>query len=518
MRHCLRCLIVILCCQISPGVQAQIPKNEIALEDAAFNKAFTSRSIPTVTGKLLNTSAEELKKLSITYSRVTPFSTGSVKGTVTPKSDGTFSIPLDYAFPYQEIWFSVDTLFYAGLYANKDLYVELDVQKLKATPEGVSFNGDGVRYLGTDGPLNIYLNNFILYQEDEQQRLLDNSLTLLHDYREGKNDNVLPEYNKYQDSFRAIENSYIAANPSPYSWLLENERLSMYYGKICFYLAGKALDETLWQKIKQHKAYLVSNSGTEFYNTLSIYLRFLPGKPSITWKNVVGRADSLFSTPKADLIKMGLNTSPDDQDPQDALNNILTNIHTSWCRTVLKKEYNRTTGKTNEINKALAGSTGNTKVASFGEPVLNPSLDISIYKAPEKIKALDFLVNLKQNFPGKAIIIDLWATWCHPCLSEMPHGKKLQEASTDLPVVFIYLCTTHGSSESEWIAKVAELDQPGVHILINERLTAELSGYLSFTGYPGHAYINKNGQYKPGAINGIGEIPDRQALINLINK
>lgn len=51
MRHCLPCLIVIVCCQIiSPGAQSQIPKNEIALEDAAYNKAFASGPIPTFTG------------------------------------------------------------------------------------------------------------------------------------------------------------------------------------------------------------------------------------------------------------------------------------------------------------------------------------------------------------------------------------------------------------------------------------------------------------------------------------
>jgi thiol-disulfide isomerase/thioredoxin len=507
-----------LCCQfISPGAQSQISQNEIALEDAAFNKAFTSRSIPTVTGKLLNISAEELKKLSITYSRVTPFSTGSVKGTVIPKADGTFSIPIDYAFPYQEIWFSADTLFYAGLYANKDLYVELDVRKLKASKERVSFNGDGVRYLGTDGPLNIYLNNYTLYQRDEQLRLSGNAIMLLQGSGSGKNDNVLSEYNKLQDSIRAIESSYITANPSPYSWLLENERLSEYYAKICFYFRGKVLEDTLWQKIKQHKAYLVSNQGSGFYTCLSIYISFLPGN-SRDLKKDIARADSLFATPKADFMKLQLNSDKVYENGQSDLDHILNSTHTPWCSTVLKNEYNRTTGKTNEINKALARSTGDTKVAGFGEPVMQTPFGAGMYKAPEKIKALDFLVSLKQNFPGKAIIIDLWATWCHPCLSEMPHGKKLQEASTDLPVVFIYLCTTDNVSENEWKEKVAELKQPGVHILINERLTAELSGYLSFTGYPGHAYIDRTGQYKPGAINGIGEIPDRQALITLINK
>lgn len=577
MRHCLPCLFVMLCCQlISSGVRSQIPKNEIALEDAAFNKAFASRSIPTVTGKLLNISAEEIKSLSITYSRSTPFSTGAVKGTVTPKPDGSFSIPIDYAFPYQKIFITVDTLFYTGVFANKDLHLELDVQKLKSAKSKETYNGDAVRYLGTDGPLNIYQNNFIRYQQDEQLQQVRNSLILLYGSDKRKKEDILPEYNKIQDSIKAIENSYIAANPSPYSWMLENERLSEYYGRICDYYTGKIIDDTLWQKIKQHKACIISNSGSSFYSRMFTYISSLPGKPRTTWKDVaelpdlnatekalidslrdseklkpappytkenikkwekelrpriqklafirslkrdIASADSLFATAKADFMKLHLSTNNNGDDQKEALDYILNSIHTSWCSTTLKKEYISTTGKTIELNKALARSTGDAKINSLGKPLLETPFGASMYKAAADVKGLDFIVGLKQNFPGKAIIIDLWATWCEPCLNEMPHSKKLLEASTDLPVVFVYLCTTYSSSESQWKAKVEELKQPGVHILIDERLTSELSGYLSFTGYPGHAFIDKNGQYRPGVINnGMRAISDRNALATLIKK
>jgi thiol-disulfide isomerase/thioredoxin len=574
MRHCLPCLFVMLCCQlISTGVHSQIPKNEIALEDAAFDKIFAGRNIPTVTGKLLNISAEELKDLYITYSRVTPFSTGSAQGTVTPKPDGSFSIPIDYAFPYQEIYFTVDTLFYTGLCINKDLYLELDVKKLKSAKSIIKYNGDGVRYLGTDASLNIYQNNFTLYQQDEQIRLMRNSLMLLYGPGRAKKENILPEYNKIQDSIKAIENSFIAANPSPYSWMFENERLSEYYARICDYYSGKIIDDTLWQKIKQHKAYILSNRGTSFYSHLSTYISSLPGKPRTSWKDVaelpdldatekalidslrdsetrmpvppytkenikkwnkelrpriqklafikslkrdIASADSLFTTAKADFMKLQLRTGNDGNDPKEVLDYILNSIHSSWCSTVLKKEYIRINGKANEINEALA--RGNANITSLGKPLLETPFGASLYKAEAEIKALDFLVRLRQNFPGKAILIDLWATWCAPCLGEMPHSKKLQEASTDLPVVFIYLSTTDDSSEDEWKAKVADLKQPGVHILINEKLTAELSGYFSFTGYPGHAFIDKKGQYRPGVIRYISDIPDKNALTTLINK
>jgi hypothetical protein len=100
----------------------------------------------------------------------------------------------------------------------------------------------------------------------------------------------------------------------------------------------------------------------------------------------------------------------------------------------------------------------------------------------------------------------------------MPHSKKLQEASKDLPVVFVYLCTINGSSESKWKSKVAELQQPGIHFLIDETLDAELSNYFSFSGYPGYAFIDKAGNYRPGAIKRVSNIENKEALAALINK
>jgi hypothetical protein len=61
-----------------------------------------------------------------------------------------------------------------------------------------------------------------------------------------------------------------------------------------------------------------------------------------------------------------------------------------------------------------------------------------------------------------------------------------------------------------------ELKQPGVHILIDETLDADISNYFSFSGYPGHALIDKTGQYKPGAIESMSQIQNRDALATLI--
>jgi thiol-disulfide isomerase/thioredoxin len=42
-----------------------------------------------------------------------------------------------------------------------------------------------------------------------------------------------------------------------------------------------------------------------------------------------------------------------------------------------------------------------------------------------------------QSWPGKPLLINFWATWCGPCLREIPMLKELQGARPDLQVVGI---------------------------------------------------------------------------------
>ncbi len=520
-----------------------------------------------VTGKLLHLPAEEQKSITISYTLVTPFPEFQIQKTTTVQADGSFSLELDYALPYQQIWLAVGDYFYAGVYANKDLYVELDITKLKPV-NGVQFNGDGVRYLGTDGPLNVYLNNYVLYKRPEQLRI-NNELIQLRISRSGNIDSLLPLYGKLWDSLQTIEDSYIASNPSPYSWILPNERLSEYYGQLCALFLGKTMDNALWQNIKGHQSYLVSNNSSELYRVMSWYVSSLPDRRvKVGWKDVadlpdldaaegklidslkegekmqpaapytpenikrwssqlrpriqyitllrnIQKIDSSFPPAKADFIKLGLSTSNDLKEQELAQKHILTSMHTPWCIAVEKQQDARMLRKIDEVNRTLAQASGGKELGSFGRPLLETDFGASMYDITG-MKASELLAKLKQSFPGKAILIDRWATWCVPCLAEMPHSKKLQEASKGMPVVFVYLCTLKSSSKDKWLSKVAELKQPGFHFLIDEKLDAEVSGYFSFNGYPGYALIDKGGNYRPGAIQWMSTIENRDALAALI--
>ena len=51
----------------------------------------------------------------------------------------------------------------------------------------------------------------------------------------------------------------------------------------------------------------------------------------------------------------------------------------------------------------------------------------------EYIQLKNSLVDLNQNkvnltsFKGKKVVINYWATWCRPCIKEMPELKRAEE-------------------------------------------------------------------------------------------
>jgi len=66
------------------------------------------------------------------------------------------------------------------------------------------------------------------------------------------------------------------------------------------------------------------------------------------------------------------------------------------------------------------GTAGNAAVTALLTPN-DPNLPYPIYAGYNEIESL-----LQQN-DGRTYVINFWATWCRPCISEMPISNSLPE-------------------------------------------------------------------------------------------
>ena len=127
-------------------------------------------------------------------------------------------------------------------------------------------------------------------------------------------------------------------------------------------------------------------------------------------------------------------------------------------------------------------------------PALEPSLkDGNIISIDFETNALQFTdLDSKmfsiQNFKGKTLFINYWATWCNPCLAEMPSMADLYERySSNNAIVFLYLSREELKTIQEYIPKDESLQKLPIYKVVTD------DEFFATTGIPTTFIINSSG-------------------------
>ncbi len=84
------------------------------------------------------------------------------------------------------------------------------------------------------------------------------------------------------------------------------------------------------------------------------------------------------------------------------------------------------------------GQTGEVPMAAGGE--LKAMIPINLQDFDGKKVSSD-------KFKGKILVIDFWATWCVPCIAEVPKYNKLQQKYADQGVEVIGVALASGDAK-----------------------------------------------------------------------
>ncbi len=84
-----------------------------------------------------------------------------------------------------------------------------------------------------------------------------------------------------------------------------------------------------------------------------------------------------------------------------------------------------------------------------------------------ELKSIDQKIVKLSDYKGKVIVVDVWATWCVPCLKKRPSFEKLAKEMSGEDVVFIAISID--TSEIKW-KKMAHEGSPIVELLDHKRM------------------------------------------------
>ena len=159
--------------------------------------------------------------------------------------------------------------------------------------------------------------------------------------------------------------------------------------------------------------------------------------------------------------------------------------------------------KFSEVNTDLKKYKGYYKDLSV--MYLNEVIDAPELKKPSsremKVTTIDFESNMLQfsdlennifsiqNFKGKNLFINYWATWCNPCLAEMPYMAELYEKYKDEEdIIFLYLSREKLETIKDYIPKDESLQQLPIYKIVTD------DEFFATSGIPTTFIVNSDGE------------------------
>jgi thiol-disulfide isomerase/thioredoxin len=147
------------------------------------------------------------------------------------------------------------------------------------------------------------------------------------------------------------------------------------------------------------------------------------------------------------------------------------------------------------IGALVAEQTQLNRLVQSGDKLLTPAGD-----------TLSWLQLLKSK-RDSIVYADLWASWCQPCLAEMPFSHSLSAKFKNQPVSFIYI--SYDTEVANWLAALQQQSAPkGNHYLLIGNFAAPISKKYNIISLPRYIIINKTG----AVINNRAPRPSSPAL------
>jgi thiol-disulfide isomerase/thioredoxin len=119
-----------------------------------------------------------------------------------------------------------------------------------------------------------------------------------------------------------------------------------------------------------------------------------------------------------------------------------------------------------------------------------------------------------DDFKGKYVYIDVWATWCGPCKAEIPHLKEIEKQFHDKNIAFVSISVDTRSDYQKWKNMIAEKEMGGVQLFANDAFNSGFIKGYQIRGIPQFILLDPQGNI----VNAQAPRPSEKELLTTLFK
>jgi len=98
-----------------------------------------------------------------------------------------------------------------------------------------------------------------------------------------------------------------------------------------------------------------------------------------------------------------------------------------------------------------------------------------------------------DDFKGKYVYVDVWATWCGPCKAEIPFLKELEKEFHGKNIVFVSVSVDKKDAHETWKKMIAEKEMGGVQLFADNDWNSQFVKDYGIEGIPRFLLIDDKG-------------------------